>query len=102
MNAANASHQSLFQRLLSKTPTPAQLQAKAELADAKARLQALDRVQAVIEFSLDGTVLHANDNFLRAMGYALSEVKGQHHRLFVEPAYAASPEYRAFWERLGR
>jgi len=62
---------------------------------------ALDRSQAVIEFALDGTVLTANRNFLDAMGYTLAEVRGKHHRLFVEAATAASAEYAEFWQRLG-
>ena len=63
---------------------------------------ALNRSQAVIEFELDGTIITANDNFLGAMGYALEEVQGRHHRMFVEPSYAESDEYRAFWARLNR
>ena len=61
---------------------------------------AIDRSQAVIEFALDGTVLSANRNFLDAMGYRLSEVRGKHHRMFCEPALAASAEYAEFWQRL--
>ena len=64
--------------------------------------EALDRSQAVISFTLDGTILEANDNFLNAMGYTLAEVKGQHHRMFAEPAYAQSPAYRDFWAALNR
>ena len=63
---------------------------------------ALQRVQAVIEFDLKGKILHANDNFLKAMGYTLEEIRGQHHRIFCEPAYAASAEYKKFWENLGK
>jgi methyl-accepting chemotaxis protein len=65
-------------------------------------LNALNRVQAVIEFNLDGTILTANDNFLKTLGYTLDEIKGKHHRIFCDPAYAASPEYQAFWQKLGR
>jgi methyl-accepting chemotaxis protein len=61
---------------------------------------ALHRSQAVIEFSLDGMILTANDNFLKAMGYSLSEIQGRHHRLFVDPDYANSAEYEAFWRSL--
>jgi len=53
-------------------------------ADLKAIYQALDRIQAIIEFNLDGTVVKANDNFLKAMGYAAEEIVGQHHRMFCE------------------
>ena len=66
----------------------------------RAVLDAISRSQAIIEFALDGTILTANPNFLAVVGYELDEVVGQHHRMFVEPAYAAGPEYRAFWERL--
>jgi methyl-accepting chemotaxis protein len=69
---------------------------------ASATLSALDRSQAIIEFELDGTIVTANENFLKAMGYALAEVRGKHHSMFVEPAYAASPEYKDFWARLNR
>jgi len=69
---------------------------------AAAILSALDRSQAVIEFELDGTIITANDNFLKAMGYSLDEVRGKHHSIFVAPAYAASPEYKEFWARLAR
>jgi methyl-accepting chemotaxis protein len=63
---------------------------------------ALNRAAAVIEFDLDGKILHANDNFLRAMGYTLSEIQGRSHAMFVEPEYANSEEYRQFWAKLGR
>lgn len=65
-------------------------------------LKALHRVQAVIEFNLDGTIISANDNFLKAVGYSLDEIKGKHHRMFCEPSYANSPEYRNFWDKLNR
>uniref|UniRef100_UPI001FE1913C PAS domain S-box protein n=1 Tax=Solimonas soli TaxID=413479 RepID=UPI001FE1913C len=67
-----------------------------------AQMQAIDRSQAVIEFTPDGHIVHANDNFLRVLGYRLDEIKGQHHAMFVAPAYRDSGEYRAFWEKLGR
>lgn len=65
-------------------------------------IAAMHRVQAIIEFNLDGTIVTANDNFLNAMGYTLSEVEGKHHRMFCDPTYANSFEYRAFWDKLGR
>src|SRR5690242_5233995 len=63
---------------------------------------ALDRSQAVAEFSTTGTVLTANENFLKILGYTSQEVKGKHHRIFCESAFASSSDYRNFWERLGR
>ncbi|WP_420408956.1 methyl-accepting chemotaxis protein [Hoeflea sp.] len=69
--------------------------------DAKAVLEALNKSQAVIEFKLDGTIVTANENFCQAVGYELSEIKGQHHRMFVDPAEASSEDYKAFWKNLG-
>ena len=74
---------------------------KQRAADLAGQLEAIDKAQAVIEFELDGTIVQANDNFCAALGYRLDEIVGQHHRIFVDPAYAASPEYAAFWEKLG-
>ncbi|MBA4284889.1 MAG: hypothetical protein C0434_05095, partial [Xanthomonadaceae bacterium] len=71
-------------------------------ADADGQLAAIAKAQAVIEFSLDGRILNANANFLNTVGYTLDEVRGQHHGMFVDPAYRSSPEYRAFWDKLGR
>lgn len=65
--------------------------------DAAGQVAAIGRVQAVVEFSLDGTIVNANENFLQPMGYSLDEIKGKHHRIFVEPAHAESAEYRQFW-----
>ncbi len=71
-------------------------------ADFEGQLAAIDKAQAVIEFGLDGRILTANRNFLATLGYDLSEVKGQHHGMFVEPAYRDSLEYKQFWDKLGR
>ena len=65
-----------------------------------ALMQAMDRSQAIIEFTLDGTILMANDNFLKAFGYERAEVVGHKHAMFIEPAYAASADYREFWQKL--
>jgi len=65
-------------------------------------LAAINRVQAVIEFSLDGRVQNANENFLATLGYSLDEIRGQHHSMFIDPAYRQSPEYKAFWQKLAR
>ena len=71
-------------------------------SDAASVFDALNRSQAVITFAVDGTVLDANDNFLKLMGYELAEVRGRHHRLFVDPQEADSAEYEAFWQSLRR
>jgi methyl-accepting chemotaxis protein len=78
------------------------LKEQALLSDLKGQIDAINKAQAVIEFSLDGRILHANDNFLNTLGYTLAEIKGQHHSMFADPAYSASPEYRLFWDKLGR
>ncbi len=70
-------------------------------AELRAVYRALDHAQAIIEFELDGTIVHANENFLHTMGYALDEIVGKHHRIFCDPAYASSDEYAQFWRRLG-
>ena len=61
---------------------------------------ALNRVQAVIEFELDGTIIQANDNFLQTMGYTLDEVRGKHHAMFCEPEFTRTVQYRQFWAKL--
>ena len=71
-------------------------------SDAKAILSAMQRSQAIIEFDLQGKILTANENFCKALGYDLPEIVGQHHRMFVDPADAASTDYREFWARLAR
>ena len=63
---------------------------------------AINRAQAVVEFSLNGTILNANANSLNILGYTLEEIKGKPHGMLVDPAYRDSAEYRSFWERLGR
>ena len=69
-------------------------------ADVGAKLAALDRSQAIIEFDLDGIILTANRNFLDTMGYGLDEIQGKHHSLFVDPDLRNSAEYAAFWKSL--
>ena len=71
-------------------------------ADFAVQIAAISKAQAVIEFKMDGTIVSANENFLRTMGYSLSEIQGRHHSMFAEPAFASSPEYREFWARLNR
>ena len=70
--------------------------------DQHAKLAALSRSLATIEFALDGTILEANQNFLTVMGYTLDEIRGRQHSLFVEPAYRESEAYRQFWDMLRR
>lgn len=73
---------------------------KLKNADYQGQIEAINRVQAIIEFELDGTVLEANELFLKTLGYRLDEIKGKHHSMFVEPAARASSDYRQFWTKL--
>ncbi|MGM4915801.1 methyl-accepting chemotaxis protein [Tardiphaga sp. 813_E8_N1_3] len=77
-------------------------QSKTDLQNALAQATAISRSQAIIEFNLDGTIIKANENFLKALGYALDEIKGKHHGMFVEPAVRESAAYREFWGNLNR
>ncbi|WP_312391234.1 PAS domain-containing methyl-accepting chemotaxis protein [Pseudomonas sp.] len=63
-------------------------------------IKALYRSTAVIEFELDGTIVAANDNFLRTVNYSLAEIVGKHHRIFCDPNYANSPAYEQLWRSL--
>ncbi|MGH1371899.1 MAG: methyl-accepting chemotaxis protein [Cellvibrionaceae bacterium] len=73
-----------------------------ELAEAKAKLAALDKVQAVIEFNMDGTIIIANQNFLSVMNYQLTDIQGRHHSMFVDNDTRNSNEYQQFWGDLNR
>ena len=73
-----------------------------DVDDLLGQVSAIHRSQAVIEFDLDGTILSANDNFLKTMGYSLDEIEGRHHEMFCEPAYSQSIEYKRFWQALNR
>ena len=66
------------------------------------KIDAILRAQAVIEFNMDGTIITANENFLKTMGYSLAEIQGRHHSMFVEPAARESSSYREFWDGLNR
>ncbi len=79
-----------------------EVDAKTVMADMKGQIEAISKSQAVIEFKMDSTILHANDNFSKTVGYELDEIKGKHHSMFAEPSYSSSAEYRQFWEKLNR
>ena len=75
---------------------------KLKAADIAGQVEAIGKSQAVIEFSMDGIVLDANENFLKTLGYSLAEIKGKHHSMFVQPEEHQSDAYRAFWTSLNR
>ncbi|MBX2820043.1 MAG: PAS domain S-box protein [Rhodothermaceae bacterium] len=70
--------------------------------DYQGQIEAISDSQAVIEFNMNGEVLKANSNFLSAMGYSWNEIDGRHHRMFVEPEFAMTSDYRMLWERLNQ
>jgi len=75
---------------------------KLKAADNDGQIAAIVKSQAVIEFNMDGTIRTANENFCAALGYSLSEIRGRHHSMFVDPAEANATAYREFWEKLNR
>jgi methyl-accepting chemotaxis protein len=75
---------------------------KLKSADFAGQIEAIGKSQAVIEFDLSGNILDANDNFLKTLGYSLSEIKGRHHSMFVLPEMRNGSEYREFWAALAR
>lgn len=75
---------------------------KLKAADYSGQIAAIGKSQAVIEFDTDGTIQWANENFLAATGYTLEEIQGQHHKLFVDPDEARTPEYQEFWSNLAQ
>ncbi|WP_439923777.1 PAS domain-containing protein [Nitrobacter sp. JJSN] len=76
---------------------------KLRMADLEGQIAAIGKVQAVVEFGMDGTVMTANDNYLKTLGYSLArEIQGKHHSMFVEASERSSAAYREFWARLNR
>ncbi len=73
---------------------------KLKAADYEAQISAINKIQGVIEFDLTGKIIAVNENFANVTGYSEKEVVGNHHSMFVEPAYKASQEYKLFWEKL--
>jgi methyl-accepting chemotaxis protein len=77
-------------------------QAKMFASEFQAKVAAIGRALAVIEFDIDGKILSANDHFLATMGYSLREVIGQHHSIFCSPDYVRTRDYADFWLKLNR
>ncbi|MES2604704.1 MAG: methyl-accepting chemotaxis protein [Pseudomonadota bacterium] len=71
-------------------------------ADYQGQIEGINASQAVIQFKADGTILDANAIFLRALGYTLEEIRGEHHRIFIRPEFRTTPQYAQFWEALAR
>jgi methyl-accepting chemotaxis protein len=75
---------------------------KLKIVDLAGQIAAISKSQAVIEFKMDGTIIGANENFLKVLGYSLAEIKGRHHSMLVDPAERDGAAYRAFWASLNR
>jgi len=75
---------------------------KARTAELAGLVNAMQKAQAVVEFDMEGLLVNANENFLGLMGYAIEDVRGEHHRVFCDDDYAASLAYRKFWQKLNR
>lgn len=86
----------------SRSSSPSKKENGKEASSKGLMFDAFNRSMAMIEFTVDGTILWANDNFLQTIGYTLDEIKGRHHSLFVDPEYRNSSEYRNFWYELGQ
>lgn len=69
-------------------------------AEYESKINAIQRSLAVVELSMDGIILDANENFLADVGYSRDELVGRHHSMLCDPEYADSVEYRGFWRRL--
>ena len=72
------------------------------LTEANAKLAAISRSMAMIEFDRNGVILDANDNFCKTMGYNVEEIRGKHHRVFCEEAYTHTEAYTKLWRDLAR
>jgi PAS domain S-box-containing protein len=72
------------------------------IAENESQLAAINRSQMVVEYQLDGTIITANDNFLRVLGYTLDEVKGKHQTIFADPAVRNTDESRRIWDKIRR
>jgi PAS domain S-box-containing protein len=68
--------------------------------DYNSKLEAISKSNCVIEFTMQGNIIQANENFLRLMEYTLDEIQGKHHSIFVANEHKALPEYKHLWQRL--
>ena len=76
--------------------------ANKEQEESAAYMSAIKRSQAVVEFTMDGVILDANENFLKTLGYEITDIRGHYHSMFCDPLYVESEEYKQFWAKLRR
>ena len=97
---ASAPTNRLAKKAVSNPSTVSAKKPAVDIADLQGKIDAINKSQAVIEFTTDGTVITANANFLGVIGYSLDEIQGRHHQMFVAPAERESPSYKQFWRDL--
>jgi methyl-accepting chemotaxis protein len=105
LEESRAQEEELRQNMEEVTATQDEIQRQNNLinestAEMRSIMTGINATMASIEFSIDGTILHANENFLNAMGYSLAEIVGHHHRMFMPPGEADTTAYRQFWKEL--
>lgn len=79
-------------------PKPEEINNEAE--DKQFIIDSIHRSMAIIEFTPEGKIITANQNFLSTVGYQLAEIEGHHHSIFCSPELASSTEYKDFWRKL--
>ena len=102
LNKENPSTKPATRRPRTTKPEPETVTQGQAHTSKSAMFDAFSRSMAMIEFTVDGTILWANENFLNTIGYTLDEIRGRHHSLFVESEYRGSQAYRDFWYELGQ
>lgn len=105
LEESRAQEEELRQNMEEITATQEEIQRKSDIinesaAEMRCIMAGINATMASIEFSIDGIILHANENFLDVMGYSLGEIVGQHHRIFMPPGQADHTDYHQFWKDL--
>lgn len=70
------------------------------LKQVHAKFAAIDAHLSIVEYSLGGEILEANENFLNLLGYSLSEIQGKHHSILIDKRFRESTEHTNFWNHI--
>jgi methyl-accepting chemotaxis protein len=81
-------------------PVAKNVQKNEEAEENARRIGSLTRSRANVEFQMDGTIVNANELFLKMMGYTLEEIQGKNHSIFVAEADRDTPQTSEFWTKL--
>lgn len=100
VNLRNSVRSAMQGQVESESETTHSDENKVQYKENQAKVDAIDKVQAIIEFNMDGTIITANENFLATVGYELEEIQGKHHSIFVSEEFKHSDEYKLFWKKL--